>query len=129
MMKRKEGSYLTAGTIGRFVFTALMVAAYLVTYAVFAKNPQYADQYCEVTKSIAMILSGAMSYVYISPLRSTKCVRRRKFFRACSGCVLLYWQLVLHCFSCFLYCTAPIIFVPLCRSAWDWKSVKQTILI
>ncbi len=63
MMKRKEGSYLTAGTIGRFVFTALMVAAYLVTYAVFAKNSQYADQYCEVTKSIAMILSGAMSYV------------------------------------------------------------------
>ncbi len=62
-MKRKEGSYLTAGTIGRFVFAALMLAAYLATYSVFAKNPQYADSYREVTKSVGMILSGAMSYV------------------------------------------------------------------
>lgn len=62
-MKRKEGSYLTAGTAGRFVFAALMFAAYFATYSIFSKNPPYADSYREVTKSIAMILSGAMSYV------------------------------------------------------------------
>ena len=62
-MRRKEGSYLTAGTVGRFVFAAVMLAAYFVAYSAFAKNPQFADSYREVTKSIAMILSGAMSYV------------------------------------------------------------------
>lgn len=62
-MRRKEGSYLTAGTVGRFIFAAVMLTAYIVTYSVFAKNPHYADGYREVTKSIAMILSGAMSYV------------------------------------------------------------------
>ncbi len=62
-MRRKEGSYLTAGTIGRFVFAALMIALYIVTYSIFSGNPQYADNYREVTKSVAMVLSGAMSYV------------------------------------------------------------------
>lgn len=62
-MKRKEGSYLTAGTVGRFIFAAVMLAAYIVTYTMFDRNPQYADGYREVTKSVAMILSGAMSYV------------------------------------------------------------------
>lgn len=65
-MKRRDGSYLTVGTIWRFVFAAVMFLGYYGTYKVFQSNPSYADGYREVTKSIAMILSGAMSYVPFS---------------------------------------------------------------
>ena len=62
-MRRKEGSYLTAGTLWRFVFAAFMLTIFFVTRGVFVGNPQYADAYQDVTKAIAMILSGALSYI------------------------------------------------------------------
>ena len=63
MLKRREGSYLTVGTIWRLVFAAAAAGVYYWVRTAFERSPAYADGYREVTRSISIILSGAMSYV------------------------------------------------------------------
>lgn len=63
MLKRREGSYLTVGTVWRLLFAAAAGGIYYFVVKLFERTPQYADGYREVTRSISMILSGAMSYV------------------------------------------------------------------
>ncbi len=63
MRKSPETTFLLSGTIVRFVLTAILIAAYALTYVMFMKNSQLADNYSEVTKIIALFLSGTCSYI------------------------------------------------------------------
>lgn len=62
-MKRKDGSYLNSGTISRFVFAAVLFVLYFIARAVFRADALLCEQYSEMTRTIFLLLSGALSYV------------------------------------------------------------------
>ncbi len=54
--ERREGIYLTSGTAARFVFFAVTAAAFAATYLMFARNADIADNYAQVTRTVALVL-------------------------------------------------------------------------
>lgn len=63
MRKSPETAFLLSGTIVRFILAIILVVAYGMTYVMFMQNAQLADNYSEITKIIALFLSGSCSYI------------------------------------------------------------------
>jgi len=63
MRRGYERPRLTAGTVFRFIGALLFLIGYFVAYILFSENAQLADDFSEITKVIALMLSGAMSYI------------------------------------------------------------------
>jgi len=63
LRRSPETGFLLSGTIVRFILTAILAAAYAMTYVMFLKDANLADNYSEITKIIALFLSGACSYI------------------------------------------------------------------
>lgn len=62
-MKRADGSYLNTGTVSRFVFSLIIFALYFAARSVFFGNPAFCDKYCDIIRAVALISSGALSFV------------------------------------------------------------------
>ena len=62
-MKRRDGSYLNSGTVYRFIFALILFAIYFAGRAILRADVGLCDKYCEMTRAVTLILSGALSYV------------------------------------------------------------------
>ncbi|NLD86647.1 MAG: DUF3810 domain-containing protein, partial [Clostridiales bacterium] len=63
MKRNPQVSFLATGTIIRFTLAIILAIVCGMTYVMFLKNAQRADNYTEITKIMALFLSGACSYI------------------------------------------------------------------